>query len=128
MGVCRIDPATQMDILRLLAAILHLGNVAFDEENNQALVKGVAGPSLEWAASLLSVSKEMLQEKVGLGDIRPVVFASKTKNELYSTPLTAHVKILGNLCWIWTTRSLFGAAQRRTGSRNARRPRQSSLF
>jgi myosin-1 len=64
MGVCGMDQATQMDVIRLLAGILHLGNVAFDEENNQALIKPATVPSLEWAASLLGVDKTALLDKV----------------------------------------------------------------
>lgn len=38
MEVMGLDTNDQMDILRVVAAILHLSNVTFEEENNNAYV------------------------------------------------------------------------------------------
>lgn len=38
MEVMGLDNNDQMDILRVVAAILHLSNVTFEEENNNAYV------------------------------------------------------------------------------------------
>ncbi|KAJ3092694.1 Unconventional myosin-Ie [Quaeritorhiza haematococci] len=62
MQVCSISPQDQSSLLEILAGILHLGNVEFVEEGNDAKV---ADPqALEFPAYLLGVSEDMLRDKI----------------------------------------------------------------
>ncbi|CAK4278563.1 unnamed protein product [Aphanomyces euteiches] len=59
-----IDSAMQLELFRLVAGLLHLGNVSFDEEETDegttACIGPKAEPSLETAASLLGMQKDIL--------------------------------------------------------------------
>jgi myosin-1 len=59
MDVVGISYAEQYNIMRLLAAILHLGNMTFTERNNEAAVADDA--VLQWVAALLEVEPEVLR-------------------------------------------------------------------
>ncbi|KAJ3156727.1 Unconventional myosin-Ie, partial [Irineochytrium annulatum] len=62
MKVCSISPADQTSILQILAGILHLGNIHFAEEGNDAKV---ADPeTLAFPAYLLGVSEDTLRAKL----------------------------------------------------------------
>lgn len=39
MKVMGIDEATQMDILKVVAAILHMGNITFREDGNKGVIQ-----------------------------------------------------------------------------------------
>ncbi|KAF0696754.1 Aste57867_12513 [Aphanomyces stellatus] len=59
-----IDATMQLDLFRLVAGLLHLGNVVFDEEETEEGTTACIGPTgdaaLETAASLLGMQKELL--------------------------------------------------------------------
>ncbi|KAI9341028.1 P-loop containing nucleoside triphosphate hydrolase protein [Zopfochytrium polystomum] len=62
MNVCNISPSDQTQLLQILASILHLGNITFVEENNEAKV---ADPeTLAFPAYLLGVSEDNLRSKL----------------------------------------------------------------
>ncbi|KAJ3306091.1 Unconventional myosin-Ie, partial [Blyttiomyces sp. JEL0837] len=62
MEVCKISPAHQTAILQIVAGILHLGNVSFIEEGNEARV---ADPgTLAFPAYLFGVSEDNLRTKL----------------------------------------------------------------
>ena len=62
MTVCKIDSSRQTEIIGLVAAILHLGNIEFVEKGNEAKV--LDARMLDFPAYLLGVSKEELVEKL----------------------------------------------------------------
>ncbi|KAJ3038615.1 Unconventional myosin-Ie [Rhizophlyctis rosea] len=62
MNVCQISDADRLAVFQIVAGILHLGNIAFVEEGNDAKV---ADPqALAFPAYLLGVSEELLQAKL----------------------------------------------------------------
>lgn len=62
MQVCNIHPQNQIVILEILASILHLGNIDFVEDGNNAMVDAIE--ALAFPAFLLGVSEEMLKNKL----------------------------------------------------------------
>lgn len=62
MSVMGIEEDTQMDILRIVAAILHMGNITFAEKGNAAYI--VSPDYLQYPAYLLGVSAESLGQKL----------------------------------------------------------------
>ncbi|XP_046662607.1 unconventional myosin-Ie-like [Homalodisca vitripennis] len=62
MSVMGLGEQQQSDILRTVAAILHLGNVTFTEKGNYAEI--ATPPSLQFTAHLLQVEKEQLSSKL----------------------------------------------------------------
>ncbi|RMX56704.1 hypothetical protein pdam_00015784, partial [Pocillopora damicornis] len=62
MTVVGFDLQTQGTILKLVSAILHLGNVQFKEESNVAVP--INDDLLTMPAKLLSVNKDLLKEKL----------------------------------------------------------------
>ncbi|KAI9090825.1 P-loop containing nucleoside triphosphate hydrolase protein [Phlyctochytrium arcticum] len=62
MGICQISPTDQVTIMQIVAGILHLGNIEFVEEGNDARV---ADPqALAFPAYLMGVAEELLQNKL----------------------------------------------------------------
>ncbi|ETW03107.1 hypothetical protein H310_05533 [Aphanomyces invadans] len=59
-----IDATMQLDLFRLVAGVLHLGNVSFDEEETEEGTTACIGPNgqeaLEIASSLLGMQKDLL--------------------------------------------------------------------
>ncbi|GJP48240.1 hypothetical protein CLOM_g7505, partial [Closterium sp. NIES-68] len=64
MRVIGISEDEQLSILRLLAAVLHLGNVEFREKGDKLRVAKHAEDTLETVASLLSCDRKKLQESL----------------------------------------------------------------
>lgn len=62
MGVMGITADRQMDILRIVAAIMHMGNIPFDEQGNAAYITDPG--YLQFPAYLLGVSEESLGQKL----------------------------------------------------------------
>ncbi|KAI8809341.1 myosin IF [Cladochytrium replicatum] len=62
MNVCKISSADQTSIFEILAAILHLGNIRFHEDGNNAVVSDAQ--TLAFPGYLLGVSEELLNEKI----------------------------------------------------------------
>ncbi|XP_045106073.1 unconventional myosin-Ie-like isoform X2 [Portunus trituberculatus] len=62
MNVMGITEDTQLDILRIVAAILHMGNITFAEQGNAAYI--VSPDYLAFPAYLLGVSAEALGQKL----------------------------------------------------------------
>ncbi|XP_054279161.1 unconventional myosin-Ie-like [Macrosteles quadrilineatus] len=81
MSVMGLDKSRQNDILRAVAAILHLGNITFTEKGNYAEI--ASPPSLQFTAHLLQVEKEQLSSK-----LRSRKFDSKWGNEADSIDVT----------------------------------------
>ncbi|CAI7850542.1 unnamed protein product, partial [Closterium sp. NIES-53] len=57
-------PAHQLSILRLLAAVLHLGNVEFREKGDKLRIAKHADATLDTVASLLSCDRKKLQDSL----------------------------------------------------------------
>lgn len=62
MKVCMISPSDQKSILQIVAGILHLGNIDFIEEGNDAIISDKN--ALRAPAALLSISVEDLEKKL----------------------------------------------------------------
>ncbi|MFH4977717.1 hypothetical protein AB6A40_004426 [Gnathostoma spinigerum] len=60
MEVVGISSETQVEVLQLVAAILHIGNITFTERNNYAAIADEA--FLEFPAFLLGISAEAIKE------------------------------------------------------------------
>ncbi|KAJ3223556.1 Unconventional myosin-Ie [Clydaea vesicula] len=62
MTICNINPKDQESILEIVAGILHLGNVDFFEEGNNAKISDVE--ALEFPAYLLGIRTQNLSDKI----------------------------------------------------------------
>ncbi|KJH47424.1 myosin head [Dictyocaulus viviparus] len=62
MKVVGINEEIQLEILKLVSAVLHVGNITFMEENNFAAVE--APDFLQYPAFLLGLSPELIQQKL----------------------------------------------------------------
>ncbi|KAK6729445.1 hypothetical protein RB195_006476 [Necator americanus] len=62
MNVVGINDETQLEILKLVSAVLHIGNISFMEENNFAAVDNV--DMLQFPAFLLGLPPEAIQQKL----------------------------------------------------------------
>ncbi|KAI6220129.1 hypothetical protein M3Y99_01614800 [Aphelenchoides fujianensis] len=62
MQVVGIDERSQLEILQLVSAILHIGNITFEEHNNYAAVS--SDDYLQFPAYLLGLSAEAIKEKI----------------------------------------------------------------
>lgn len=62
MTVMGIAEDTQMDILRIVAAILHMSNISFNEENNASFITDPG--YLEFPAFLLGIDAQILGQKL----------------------------------------------------------------
>ncbi|KIH67214.1 myosin head [Ancylostoma duodenale] len=62
MSVVGINEETQLEILKLVSAVLHIGNITFMEENNFAAVDNT--DMLQFPAFLLGLSAEAIQQKL----------------------------------------------------------------
>ncbi|XP_076066450.1 unconventional myosin-Ie-like isoform X2 [Oratosquilla oratoria] len=62
MSVMGMDKDRQMDILRIVAAILHMSNISFFEEGNNAVIADHS--YLEFPAYLLGINSEQLEAKL----------------------------------------------------------------
>ncbi|KHJ96577.1 myosin head [Oesophagostomum dentatum] len=62
MSVVGIGEETQLEILKLVSAILHIGNITFMEENNYAAVDNP--DMLQYPAFLLGLPTEAIQQKL----------------------------------------------------------------
>eukprot|EP00004_Rigifila_ramosa_P020691 TRINITY_DN5403_c0_g1_i2.p1 TRINITY_DN5403_c0_g1~~TRINITY_DN5403_c0_g1_i2.p1 ORF type:complete len:1321 (-),score=360.16 TRINITY_DN5403_c0_g1_i2:49-3759(-) len=80
MAIIGLDEAAQKSIFRILAAILHLGNVEFTQSkrSDAAVMKEVG--ALETAAELLGCSASVFQDRL-------LTRTMKSRNEVISTPL-----------------------------------------
>nr|XP_045626212.1 unconventional myosin-Ie-like isoform X1 [Procambarus clarkii] len=62
MSVMGIPENTQLDILRIVAAILHIGNISFTEDNNASFIMD---PNyLQFPAFLLGIDAQLLGQKL----------------------------------------------------------------
>ncbi|KXS12657.1 myosin-Ie-like protein [Gonapodya prolifera JEL478] len=82
MTVCKISDEDQNNILSILAGVLHLGNVDFDEENNQAQLADQR--SLAYPAVLLGIQESDIQLKLTSRYIE-----TGRRGESYNVPLNA---------------------------------------
>ncbi|CAI5509495.1 unnamed protein product, partial [Closterium sp. Naga37s-1] len=64
MRVIGISEEKQLSILRLLAAVLHLGNVEFREKGDKLRIAKHADATLDTVASLLSCDRKKLQDSL----------------------------------------------------------------
>ncbi|CAI5519231.1 unnamed protein product [Closterium sp. Naga37s-1] len=64
MRVIGISEEEQLSILRLLAAVLHLGNVEFREKGDKLRIAKHADATLDTVASLLSCDRKKLQDSL----------------------------------------------------------------
>ncbi|KAI8913022.1 P-loop containing nucleoside triphosphate hydrolase protein, partial [Powellomyces hirtus] len=62
IDICQISEADKTAILQIVAGILHLGNVAFVEDGNNAVIADPA--TLAFPAYLFGISEQMLQQKL----------------------------------------------------------------
>ncbi|EPB75903.1 myosin head [Ancylostoma ceylanicum] len=62
MSVVGINEETQLEILKLVSAVLHIGNITFMEENNFAAVDNT--DMLQFPAFLLGLPAEAIQQKL----------------------------------------------------------------
>ncbi|KAI6202474.1 hypothetical protein M3Y96_00952800 [Aphelenchoides besseyi] len=62
MHVVGIDDRSQLEILQLVSAILHVGNITFDESDNYAAVR--SDDYLQFPAYLLGLSPDAIKEKL----------------------------------------------------------------
>lgn len=62
MSVMGMAEETQMDILSVVAAILHMGNISFVEQNNAATISDAA--FLQFPAYLLGIDEQKLGQKL----------------------------------------------------------------
>ncbi|KAJ1361072.1 hypothetical protein KIN20_020249 [Parelaphostrongylus tenuis] len=62
MKVVGISEETQLEILKLVSAVLHIGNITFVEDNNFAAVE--APDFLQYPAYLLGLSTESIRQKL----------------------------------------------------------------
>ncbi|KAJ3148444.1 Unconventional myosin-Ie [Geranomyces variabilis] len=62
IDICQISEADKTSILQIVAGILHLGNVAFVEEGNNAVIADKA--TLAFPAYLFGVSEQLLEQKL----------------------------------------------------------------
>ncbi|WKX89898.1 hypothetical protein Q1695_009049 [Nippostrongylus brasiliensis] len=62
MKVVGINEETQLEILKMVSAILHIGNITFVEDNNFAAVE--APDFLQYPAYLLGLTTESIQQKL----------------------------------------------------------------
>lgn len=76
MQVMGINTDTQMTVLSLVAGILHLGNISFQEEGNYAVVE--CADFLQFPAFLFGIDGEMLRNKL-TGRIMDSKWGGKTE-------------------------------------------------
>ncbi|TPX34504.1 hypothetical protein SmJEL517_g02861 [Synchytrium microbalum] len=83
MNVCSINQADQANIMQIAAAVLHLGNIDFVEEKNNAQVRDPG--TLSFPAYLLGVSEDVLRDKVTSRIMTTGGFGKRSSN--YQVPL-----------------------------------------
>ncbi len=110
LAVAGFSPEEQEGLFRVLAAILHLGNVTFGEDDRGAsLVAGEGGKHLATASRLLSVEKEgcleglFVSRKLAAG--RDLVSAANSA-EMAAFSRDALVRFLYSACFEWIVAKL----------------------
>eukprot|EP00127_Corallochytrium_limacisporum_P006003 Clim_evm80s215 gene=Clim_evmTU80s215 len=83
MGVMGIDDGTQMEILKIVAGILHLGNITFIEDGNNAQVADMG--FLDFPAYLLGIDSQSLNAKLTTRRIE--TRSAGRRNSIYDSPL-----------------------------------------
>ncbi|KAJ3056601.1 Unconventional myosin-Ie [Rhizophlyctis rosea] len=84
MAVCQISEADKTSVFQIVAGILHMGNIAFVEDGNDAKVGDPE--ALAFPAYLLGVSEELLQSKLTSRIVTTGGFGKRTSS--YNVPMT----------------------------------------
>jgi len=82
LSICGVSEEDQASLFQIVAGILHLGNIEFSEENNEAVV--VDPRTLEFPAYLLGVSSEVLHDKL-ISRLMQTGFMKKRESDIRMT-------------------------------------------
>jgi myosin-1 len=82
LDVCGISAEDQASLFQIVAGILHLGNIEFTEENNEAVVTDPR--TLEFPAYLLGISAEALNDKL-VSRLMQTGFMKKRQSDIRMT-------------------------------------------
>lgn len=82
LNICGISQEDQDSLFQIVAGILHLGNIEFSEENNEAVV--VDPRTLEFPAYLLGVSADALHDKL-ISRLMQTGFMKKRQSDIRMT-------------------------------------------
>ncbi|OUM68513.1 hypothetical protein PIROE2DRAFT_65913 [Piromyces sp. E2] len=82
LSICGVSEEDQNSLFQIVAGILHLGNIDFSEENNEAVV--VDPRTLEFPAYLLGVSADALHDKL-ISRLMQTGFMKKRQSDIRMT-------------------------------------------